>query len=43
MDFIYWPVHSSSRRGKDGVKDVDWGRIVILASITLLSVHENLV
>ena len=23
MDLIYWPVRSSSRRGKDGVKGVD--------------------
>ena len=43
MDVISWSVCSPSSRGKDGVKDVDWGRIVILASITLLSVHENLV
>ena len=43
MDLIYWSVCSSSRRGGDWLKGVDWG-IVILASCKhhFIKVHENL-
>ena len=44
MDNHYWSVRSSSRRRRDGIKDVDGGGIVILSSnkFYFIRVHDNL-
>ena len=45
MDFIYWSVCLSSRKGSNDVKGMEGGGIVILASYEchFIRVHENLV
>ena len=45
IDINYCSVSSSSSKGMDGVKSVDGGRVVILASYKyyFLRAHDNLV
>ena len=41
IDFTYWSVRSSSRRGEDGVKGMNGGGVVILASYKFHFVNDR--